>query len=75
MFCYALVEGDFWLASIGPYHAYGLQVVKMEHGSHTVLTTVQDIFTDKEFVTSLAQRLTFYQLDPIHLPDVLEDIL
>ena len=75
MFRYALVEGDFWLPDIGPYHSFGLQAGILERGAYTVLTAVQDISTGREFVQSLARQFTACQLDPIHLPDVLEDIL
>lgn len=75
MFCYALVEGDFWLPDFGHYHSFGLQVGSLEHGVYTALTTIPDVSTDREFVRSLARQFTACQLDPIHLMDVLEDIL
>ena len=62
MFRYALVEGDFWLPDIGPYHSFGLQVGSLERGAYTVLTAVQDISTDREFVQSLARQFTACQL-------------
>lgn len=75
MYYYALAEGDFWLPDTGSYHSFGLQAVKIEHDLRTVSLAVPDISTDKDFVLSLAHRFTFYQLDPIHLLDALEDIL
>lgn len=36
MFRYTLVEGDFWLPDIGPYHSFGLQAGSLERGAYTV---------------------------------------
>lgn len=75
MYRYLLIEGGFCLPDIGTYHSYGLKVVAGKEDAETTLLTVPDISTDKAFVASLAETFAREQPEPVHLPDLLEDVL
>lgn len=75
MYRYLLNEGSFYLPDVGAYQSYGLNVVAEEAGAETLLSVIQDISVDRAFVEALAQTFEQQQLEPIHLPDVLEDVL
>lgn len=75
MYRYCLNEGDFYLPDIGAYQSYGLEVVVRNEDEEAALLIIPDISTDKAFVASLAETFEREQLEPAHLPDVLEDTL
>lgn len=75
MYRYLLNEGSFCLPEIGAYRSYGLKVVAKEADLETIVLTIPDISPDKAFVAFLAEAFEREQLEPIHLPDVLENML
>ena len=53
------------------YRSYGIVVRK----NGRVIKRVSDVSTDKRAVTELVRRCNEYSLDPVHLSDVIEDLL
>jgi len=70
-FTYVPVRECLISPKLGHYSSFGMEV--LEKG--TLSFKVSDISTDESLVTVLAQRCTAGQLDPIHLFDVIEDML
>lgn len=57
---------------IGTYVSYGIQVF-VSHGN--MIESISDVSVDKDFVTELCALWTQHQLSPIHIREVLDDIL
>lgn len=57
---------------IGTYVSYGIRVLD-SHGN--MIESISDVSVDKNFVTELCYLWTRHQLSPIHIRDVLDDIL
>lgn len=62
---------ELYSEELGRYESYGIRVVR--HGR--VVLRLSDVSTEAARVISLCRRCTKGQLDPIHLRDVLEDVL
>ena len=68
---YITIKEVFENPEIGTYTSYGLKAMQ---GNKEILT-ISDVSLDKTFVEGLARMYTEYQLDPIHLFEVVEDAL
>lgn len=75
MFLYLPVENEVHSPYIGQYRTFGLRVLRSEKEVDTEVMTLPDVSTDFDFTLRLASLFTRKQLDPLHLLDVLEDIL
>ena len=75
MFLYLPIESEVNSPYLGTYRAFGLRVLRNEAGKDTELMILPDVSTDFNFTLHLASLFTKKQLDPLHLLDVLEDIL
>lgn len=75
MFLYLPIESERISPYTGPYRAFGLQVCKVRDGVNEEIICLPDISTDDSFVLHLADIFSREQLDPIHLLDVMEDLL
>ena len=75
MFLYLPIESERTSPYIGLYHAFGLQVCKVQDGVDEEITCLLDISTDDSFVLRRADIFNQKQHNPIHLPDVMEDSL
>lgn len=75
MFLYLPVENEVRSPYIGLYRTFGLRVLRSEKNIDTEVMTLPDVSTDFEFTLRLASLFTRKQMDPLHLLDVLEDIL
>lgn len=75
MYRYCMNEGGFYLPDVGAYQSYGLKVVVDKGDTEIFLLAVPDISTDSAFVAFLAETFEREQLEPLHLLDVLEDLL
>ena len=58
--------------ALGIYESYGIQIFDSKGN---VIKKVSDVSVNKDFVETLCRKLTRYQLSPIHLEDILEDLL
>ena len=75
MFRYLPFESEVSSPYIGAYRAFGLRVSQIRDGFEDEVMLLPDISTNFSFVLHLAALLTRKQLDPIHLLDVMEDLL
>ncbi len=71
MFQYLPVENKAFSPYLGPYRTFGLRVLR----SGEEVMVLPDVSTDFAFVLRLAGLFTRKQLDPLHLAEVLEDLL
>lgn len=75
MFRYLPIESELSAPGIGPYCTFGLRVIRVRNGRGEEVICLPDVSTDSSFVQRLADTLNREQLSPIHLPDVLEDLM
>lgn len=75
MFLYLPMENEVNSPYIGQYRTFGLRVLRREAGVEQEVMILPDISSDFSFTLRLASLFTRKQLDPIHLLDVLEDLL
>lgn len=75
MFLYLPVEHELNVSCIGRYRSFGLRVLRSGEDGDEEIMVLPDISTDFGFTLRLASLFTKKQLSPIHLLDVLEDIL
>ena len=75
MFQYLPFENEAVSPDIGTYRTFGLRVLQSRDGFEDEAMLLPDISTSFSFVLHLAALLTRKQLDPIHLLDVMEDLL
>lgn len=55
--------------------SYGIAVVTEYDGVTTVLDSVSDLSSDVQLVEGLVERCNSQELDPIHLKDIVTDLL
>lgn len=75
MFLYIPCKELLFSPEIGLYWSTGLRVLGTAGNKLTEITFVADISCAELEVTNLALACTSWQLDPVHLPDVIEDFL
>lgn len=63
------------LPEIGKYITYGIRGMRKRSHGWACEVDIEDISTDGHFVRCLAETCTRMELDPIHLRDVIEDVL
>ena len=73
---YGIVEETYHLNCEVRY-AYGIVVYSNADidGTATIIESVRDITSDKDVIEAFAEKLTFVELSPIHLKEVVEDFL
>ncbi len=71
MFRYLPIENEVFSPYIGRYHTFGLRVLQEDEE----LMILPDVSTDFDFTLRLASLFTKKQLSPLHILDVLEDLL
>ena len=70
-FIYIPVKESLFSQELGSYCSFGMEVI--ENG--VLHSKISDVSTDENFVAALARKCTAGELDPVHLPDVIEDSL
>lgn len=57
--------------------SYGIAIYAHEDFDHisTVISSVHDISAEKDLIEELVFLCNFYQLDPVHLCDIIDDFL
>lgn len=75
MLVYLSVEHEGSAPHIGTYRTFGLQVLQCGAEGVQELMTLPDVSTDFAFISGLASLFTELQLSPLHLPDILQDLL
>ena len=69
MYRYSVIEEHLFSEDLGEYTSFGLLV----SGDQEI--RLSDISPNREFVTALAMQFNELQLSPIHLSEVIQDIL
>jgi hypothetical protein len=62
-------------AELGGYDTYGLLAASTEPDGRGAVKLLHDVSPDGETVRSMAEKFTKHQLSPVHLLDVVEDML
>lgn len=75
MFVYLPIENEMHAPYLGRYRTFGLRVLRSEAEEDRELMILPDVSTDFAFTLRLASLFTRKQLSPLHLLDVLEDLL
>lgn len=75
MFQYLPIENEIISPYLGNYQTFGLRVCRIDTYIDEEIMCLPDISTDYFFVLRLAELFTRKQLDPLHLLEVLEDLL
>lgn len=75
MFQYFPFEQEVDVPYVGRCQTVGLRVLYCRNNVEEEVMAVPDISTDFAFVLRLARLFTQQQLEPIHLLDVIEDML
>lgn len=63
------------LPEVGKYITYGIRGMRKKPGGWVCEVDIGDISTDGHLVRCLAETCTRFELDPIHLHDIVEDML
>ena len=75
MFQYLPIENEMMPPYLGSYQTFGLRVCRIDTCTDEEIMCLPDISTNYFFVLRLAELFTRKQLDPLHLLEVLEDLL
>lgn len=75
MFQYLPIENEMRSPYLGSYQTFGLQICRIDPCIDEEIMRIPDISANYIFVLRLAELFTRKQLDPLHLLDVLEDLL
>lgn len=75
MFQYLPIQNKLYSPEIGAYQSFGLRVLRVQEGKDEEIMIIPDISTDFSFTLRLASLFTEKQLDPIHLLDVIVDMI
>ena len=58
----------------GQYHTYGIQASRKTVRGWEQIELLHDVTTSSRFAEKPAELFNLYQLSPIHLRDILEDL-
>lgn len=75
MYQYLPIQNEIFSPEIGKYRTFGLRVLRTQDGEDQEIMILPDVSTDFSFTLRLASLFTEKQLDPLHLLDVLYDII
>lgn len=75
MYQYLPIQNEIFSPEIGKYRTFGLRVLRTRDGEDQEIMILPDVSTDFSFTLRLASLFTEKQLDPLHLLDVLYDII
>lgn len=75
IFLYKVTQEILYLSKQGSYNTYGLQVMQKTETSWKPTGFIHDITADFPLAQEIAELLTLYQLYPVHVQDVIQDIL
>lgn len=75
MFQYLPIENEVYSPYIGPYRVFGLRILQSGERGEREVMVLPGVSSDFALVLRLAGLFTRRQLDPLHVVDVLEDML
>lgn len=75
MFKYQAKKELLHHSDIGSYTAYGITAFCVQGTQEIEVSHISDVFLNDKKACDFAQSCTQYQLDPIHLMDVIQNAL
>ena len=75
MLLYLVIEEQLYHEDIGEYTSYGIQGIYATYGVYKEVAFVSDVVCDRKKTAEIAALCTRLQLSPIHLIDVVEDMI
>lgn len=60
---------------LGKYTSYGITVYDCKENIRKQITYIPDVFTDIALAEKVIELCNKEQLDPVHLPELIEDVL
>jgi hypothetical protein len=75
LFLYLPIRETLYSAELGRYRSFGLAAFRVADWRIERVASVSDISPAERMVSALACRYTRLQLYPIHLRDMIEDVL
>ena len=75
MLLYLVIEEHLYHEDIGEYTSYGIRGISATYGMYKEVAFVSDAACDYEKATEIAALCTQLQVSPIHLIDVIEDMI
>ena len=75
MYRYISKKEILFASELGLYVTYGVQALEQSPGGWIQRGFVSDVAADPSVTEALAQRFTLAQLSPLHLDDVILDLL
>lgn len=75
MFQYLPIENKVFSPYLGWYRTFGLRVLRTGGKGEEEVMVLPDVSTDFGFVLRMAGLFTEKQLDPVHLLDVIGDLI
>lgn len=71
---YCVVEEKYMVGE-KEHLAYGIAEIEVCEGSYNVVSSIHNICSDFEIVEKFAQKFNRFNLSPVHLSDVVQDLL
>ncbi len=75
MIVYNIVKETINQPPLGKYIAYGVSVCSQQKNSCKEIVYISDVFTDINMAQKFVELCNKEQLDPVHLPELIEDML
>lgn len=75
MFQYTHFKEHLFSDYIGNYDTFGIKVFQKTDGEMQCISSISDVSIDSDLTELIAQECTQGQLDPIHLFDVVSDLI
>lgn len=75
MYLYIPVKETLTSPYMGQYDSFAVAAYQVTEKGTRLVTSISDVSLDESLVSVLACRCTAGQLDPMQLPDVVEDFI
>lgn len=72
MYRYLTYKENLQSSELGHYISFGIKVFD---SSNCEVTSVSDVSVDQTLVENLCDVLTLYQVEPVHLMNIIEDFI
>lgn len=75
MIVYQVLEEQRHIPELGDYTAFGIRAARDDRAAACPVRLIRDVFLRREQAECFCALLNRLRLDPIHLPDVVDDAL
>lgn len=72
---YEMVQATMQCTDIGSYETFGVKVYSVNGNEQILLEEIDDVFLDKQAATEFVDICNKLALSPIHIRDVIQDVL